>query len=135
MEAALAALVHIAVLRFFERRRAKCLSGQRMPFGLQALRLRRDAGSRKDEVVRLAHEHLAGIGPDIDQRLLHTGVAFRRSVTEADHEIAAPFEMVGHLLRRLLGDRGDARLAGAAKAFQREIVPCIEQKLTHQRPP
>lgn len=50
-------------------------------------------------------------------------MAFRRAVAKADHEITAAFEVIGHLLRGFLGDRGNAGVGGSAKAFQRKIVP------------
>lgn len=110
MDAALATLVHMAIGRLFQRRLRKRFGDQRIPLGLQALRLRCHTGRAKRLVGGFADEHFAGVGPQVVERLLHAGLAFRRSIAEADHQIAAAFEVVGHFLRRLLGDLGDTRV-------------------------
>ena len=118
MDAALAALVGEGAARgsisvaSVSTSRDRLLPGA--PSGSPGLAMRPARGDLRVLLVR--DEHLAGVGPEGVERVLHPAVALGRTVAEADHEVRRPLKVVGDLLDGLLCDLGDARVRGSREA-------------------
>src|SRR5581483_2935971 len=87
------------------------------PFGrvpstrLQSCKVNADPALNHLDVYCVHLEQLARVDPHFIDGSLHSSMTFLRAVAQANHPVGAAFQMVSDLLRRLLGNSGNARIA------------------------
>ena len=103
MKPGLATLLHIVIARFSEHGLIQNHVHMVAPCGF-------DLSGWSNRAIRLQYfrfgitlKQFTRIGPELIERRLHTLLAFHRAITQPDHKIRAPLQMVGDFFRCLLG--------------------------------
>src|SRR5689334_5520262 len=105
-----ATLLHPVIGRKRQRRLGNDAADDSVPPRLQARRVDRDAGIDQAALGVVDREHLAGIGPEMIDRLLRPRMALRGTVTKADDPFRAMADMIGAFLLGFRCDRGERRV-------------------------
>ena len=106
-----------------QRRLRQRVADRGLPRRAKRLGIWGGAGRDHRVVNAVALEHLAGIGPEPVERVLHPGAALVGAVAQGDDDAARPVEVISCLLHRLRGDPSHARVGRRGERGQHRMMP------------